>query len=288
LPPFRSVRPQLADRFAIQVEALGDNADRALVLADLVSRRSDDGRFTGGDITEAFYGLNIPPPGTVGPILAALRKRGDILQHKDGRWATTPSGDRRIEALAVNTSEAVEAAAEGAPGAEFAHTEYTIIPPWAAPPRWSAGIARLLDISPFERNVFCMTRFPSEGELVDPVKEAIGAAREVLSSHGLTLHLASDAIVEDDLLGNVGAYMWACCYGLGIIEDRLGTGLNYNAVIEVGGMIVTGRRCGILKDETVPALPTDLSGQIYRSVDLSDLTTVQDAVEGWATNDLRA
>jgi hypothetical protein len=80
--------------------------------------------------------------------------------------------------------------------------------------------------------------------------------------------------------------MWACQYGLGIVEDRVDRGLNYNAVIEVGGMTITGRRCGILRDRTAPSLPTDLAGQIYKSVDLDDETTVMDAVARWANDDL--
>lgn len=131
-----------------------------------------------------------------------------------------------------------------------------------------------------------MTRFPSEGPTPDPVSTAIDIARPTLAEFGLTLHLASDAIVEDDLLGNVGAYMWACRCGLGVVEGRAGRGLNYNAVIELGGMALTGRRSAILKDVTSPQLPTDLSGQIYRSVDLADKDAVAEAVSSWAEKDL--
>jgi hypothetical protein len=34
----------------------------------------------------------------------------------------------------------------------------------------------------------------------------------------LNLHLASDRQLDDDLLGNVAAYMWACQFGIGILE----------------------------------------------------------------------
>ena len=131
-----------------------------------------------------------------------------------------------------------------------------------------------------------MTRFPSEGDAPDPVKRAIAVAREVLAAYSLKLHLASDAVFDDDLLGNVGAYMWACRYGMAIVEDRVSRGLNSNAIIEVGGMILTGRRCVILKDRTAPSLPTDLSGQIYRDVDLDRSESIQRALEGWAGSDL--
>jgi hypothetical protein len=57
-------------------------------------------------------------------------------------------------------------------------------------------------------------------------------------------------------------------------------------VIELGGMIVTGRRCGILKDKGVTTLPTDLAGQVYKPVDLTDKDAVAREVEKWASKDL--
>lgn len=80
--------------------------------------------------------------------------------------------------------------------------------------------------------------------------------------------------------------MWACKYGLGIVENRTEMGVNYNVAIELGAMIVTGRRCAILKDITVNTLPTDLAGQIYHSVDLEDQSSVGEAVRRWAESDL--
>jgi hypothetical protein len=271
------------DRFGLQLQALQTAADRVLTVADLVARRNEAEDFAPGELTSAFYSLHVPPPGNVSSVLGTLARRGHALRHPNGRWTLTPQGRDSCRALGLRISD--KSGATGS-AAEFAHTSHTVIPAWAAPPRWAAGIARLLDRHPFESNVLCMTRFPSEGEMVDPVERAIAAAREELAAFGLTLHLASDAIVEDDLLGNVGAYMWACQYGLGIVEDRVGRGLNYNAVIEVGGMTVTGRRCCILRDGSAPALPTDLAGQIYKSVDLDDETSVRAAVRCWASDDL--
>ena len=117
------------------------------------------------------------------------------------------------------------------PGAEFGHALHTVIPATLAPIKWAAGIKALLQRFPFETNVFCMTRFPDErGELPDPVPDVITTARNVLDRHGLTLHLASDRVLDDDLLGNVAAHMWACRFGVALFENRKGEGLNYNLV----------------------------------------------------------
>lgn len=42
-------------------------------------------------------------------------------------------------------------------------------------------------------------------------------------SHQLHLHLASDRALDDDLFANVAAHMWACNYGIGLFEVRVGT-----------------------------------------------------------------
>jgi hypothetical protein len=76
------------------------------------------------------------------------------------------------------------------------------------------GLKRLLADYPFESNVFCMTRFPSEGPTPDPVKEAIDIIRDQLGRFGLTVHIASDQLNDDDLLTNVGSYMWGSLYGI--------------------------------------------------------------------------
>jgi len=273
------------NRFGLELQGLPSARRRVLVLADLVASRSSDGRFTASTVRQAFLDLNVPPP-NVSARLTELKNAGHALPHRDGTWALTPIGAQ--EARRVGLSSTPNSSA-GAPAvAEFAHTDHTVIPAWAAPPRWQAGISRLLNRHPFDTNVFCMTRFPSEGGLPDPVADAIACAKAELAKSGLTLHLASDSIVDDDLLGNVGAYMWACRYGLGIAEDRLGRGLNHNVFIELGGMTLLGRRCAILKDRSAPALPTDLSGQIYKSVDLDDLDGLATVVGQWAVNDLGA
>lgn len=278
----------MTDRFALTVQRLGRASEKVLVLADLVGSRADGHRFTATEIRQAFMDLHVPPPGNIPRTLSDLKRGKFTLPHGNGVWSLTPIGRERAREIAGNASVdmADDPQSLQAPGAEFAHVQHTVIPAWAAPPRWRVGIDRLLDEHPFETNVFCMTRFPSEGPIADPVAKALDVVRSVLRSYGLTGHLATDKIVEDDLLGNVGAYMWACQYGIGIIEDRVGRGLNYNAVIELGGMIITGRRCALLKDKDTPPLPTDLSGQIYRSVNLDDLSTVESEVDAWVSRDL--
>lgn len=93
----------------------------------------------------------------------------------------------------------------------------------------------------------------------------IATARTALEAHGLTLHLAADRQIEDDLLSNIAGYMWACKYGVALFENRRPepeADLNKNMLIEVGAMLMTGRRCALLRDVNAPPMPTDLTAQI--------------------------
>jgi hypothetical protein len=134
-----------------------------------------------------------------------------------------------------------------------------------------------------------MTRFPDEGvpeKGPDPVAPALDIARRVCELHGLEFHLASDRAMHDDLWMNVSAHMWASHYGIAFFEDRRGRGLNYNMTIEVGGMLLAGRRCLLLRDDSIKKMPTDLVGQIYKAVDLDDAGKVSRAVHSWIRDDL--
>jgi hypothetical protein len=170
------------------------------------------------------------------------------------------------------------------------HVEHTIIPPAFAPPGLIPGVRKFLSEHPFERNVFGMTRFPENENgknALDPVRGALEIAREACRLRGLEFHLASDRAIDDDLWANVAAHMWACQYGLAFFEDRMKAGLNYNLTIEVGSMLMAGRRCGLLKDRSIKKMPTDLVGRIYKDVDVAKSQSVASAVHEWLRDDLR-
>jgi hypothetical protein len=182
---------------------------------------------------------------------------------------------------------AAEAASERPPS--FGHTTHPLIPPSLAPPEILTPLREFLADHPFDSNVFGMTRFPDEQDESnpDPVGAALEATRAVCRTHGLEFHLASDRMIVDDLWANVAAHMWACRYGIAFFEDRRGRGINYNLTIEVGGMLVAGRRLALLKDSSIAGLPTDLVGKIYKSVDLDDGSAVASAIHVWIRDDLR-
>jgi hypothetical protein len=183
---------------------------------------------------------------------------------------------------------ALSEAATG-PGPALGRLTHALVDPTWAPADLIPPLSQFLETYPFDTNVFAMMRFPvssGSSDSPDVLSACVTALRESCSAHGLTLHLASDRALVDDLWGNVLAHMWGCRYGVAVFEDHVDQGINYNLTIEVGGMMMAGRRTALLKDHTVPAMPTDLVGQIYRPVDLNDPATVSKALHTWLSDDL--
>lgn len=263
---------------------------QVLLVGHVAGVRNGTGWFNTADVNGLFEDLRVPAPPNTSAVLGRLKESRFVIKRRDSPpWSLTPQGRQKTNNLLSSVDpESIEARLVGSPGAEFAHALHSVIPPTFAPTRWRPGIARLLERYPFERNVFLMTRFPDKTLAGDPLPETIEAIRDVTSAHSLHLHVASDRQIDDDLLGNVGAYLWACQYGIGLLENRRDpeTGINSNVLIELGSMLVTGRRCAILKDCNSPSPPSDLSGQIYKSVNLDEIHTVRSAVHHWIADDL--
>jgi hypothetical protein len=273
--------------FGLKVQLLPHVVDRVLVLGEVAGLRNLDRWFTPGDVSRLFQDLRLPPPGNISQSLKRLEERGFARRRSGGGWSLTPTGRRgALDAVGDIDPMAVDAEIRRQSGAEYGHVQHSLIPPSLAPQRWLPAIGSLLERFEFSRNVFCMTRFPGQAGGVDPMAAAISAARDITAAHGLVLHLASDRALDDDLWGNVVAHMWACNYGLALFEERTKAAVNDNVLIEVGSMLVSGRRCALLRDRTVKSLPTDFVGQLYKSVDFDDVASVSAEIHRWIANDL--
>lgn len=259
---------------------------QALVLGRIVQSRSGTGFLT-RQLADLYDDLSIPAPKNLTSVLTRLESDGAMLRGNQG-WKLTPSGwSDSVDLLAEEDAPALVAEAEAVAAPMLGSLRHPVLPPALAPPGALVQVRRFLDKHPFETNVFGMTRFPNQGETPDPIQEALDAARKTCAENGFTFHLASDGAMLDDLWGNVMAYMWACKFGIAFFESRTARGLNYNMSIEVGAMLMSGRRCALLRDHTIEAMPVDLVGQIYKPVDLDDPATVSTAIGDWIRNDVR-
>jgi hypothetical protein len=262
-----------------------------LVVGQLAGARNGDGWFGPPDLAALFEALRVHPPKRADNELGRLHGKELLYRRKpQPAWSLTPEGAERVKELMAGVDAgALLAQLSPGDGTEFGHALHTVIPPAMAPIKWQAPIQQMLRDYDFDTNVFCMTRFPrdaSDDTYLDPVADVIPQARDALKAHGLTLHVVSDRVLDEDLFGNIAAHMWACRYGIALFEDRMGRGLNHNMIIEVGSMVITGRRCALLKDETIDKLPTDFSGQLYKPVNFAKLETVASTLHRWAADDL--
>jgi hypothetical protein len=257
---------------------------QVLAVGRLVQARAADDSFTTRDIAELFVQLRLPPVANYSATLGRLRNQGFAMNPQSGRWAITPAGEHKLDSEASAVAATALHDSLAAPrGAAFGEVRHTTIPPFLGPDGMSAGINSVLATSPFENNVMLITRFPKNED--DHFGGLIDAIRVGVAKHGLVLHVASDANARDTLWENVVTYMWACKYAIVLVDASDGY-LNSNVMIEVGGMLMTGRRCAILRDVSVPAMPSDLVGHIYKPVELSDHKATLNVIDAWIKNDL--
>lgn len=235
------------------------------------------------DIENFFELVRVPPPGNVRQSLSELKTAGLVIRLARGGWDLTPLGEQSVSGLSV----AWHASDLPAPfTADFGGVRHQTVPPELAPASLSGAMDRFLKEHPFDGNVFAITRFPRP-VAGDPISRVIASSREVLAEFGLTLHVASDSSVADELWSNIAVLMWGSRYGLAIVEDRVAEGVNKNVLIETGAMLATGRRCALLLDTpTVAAMPTDLVGHIRKDIDLADDGSLRSTLRMWCVNDL--
>lgn len=276
------------DPVALRLQRL-DLQLQTLVLGQLAASRSEGGAFSPGAVTQLFHDFALPAPAKVANLFTALTtKKLFAKQPQRGSYKVTPAGQAKVREQMTGldlVALVAESAHENAP--VLGRTEHALVPVHLAPPALVQPLRSFLADHPFDTNVFGMTRFPdAKAGTADPVGRALAVVREVCAESGLEFHLASDRAVVDDLWANVTAHMWACRYGVALFEDRVERGLNHNLLIEVGAMIMTGRRCALLKDGSIERMPTDFVGMIYKSVELSAEDTVAAVVRAWLKDDL--
>ncbi len=277
--------------FGLALQRLPNASSKVLVVCQLAGAQRGDGWFSTADVGLIFETFRVPAPSRIDNEITGLRSKGLLLRRsRKLSWSVTPEGSELVTALMGDIDPApVLGQLTPAAGTEFGHVLHTVLPPGLAPIRWQAAIQQMLRDYEFDSNVFCMTRFPrdaSDSNYLDPVINVIPAARDALAAHDLTLHVVSDRVLDEDLFGNIAAHMWACRYGIALFENRMKRGLNENMIIELGSMVITGRRCALLKDKTIKKLPTDFSGQLYKPVDFDDINDIRGTLHRWAADDL--
>lgn len=264
------------------------HSQTSLVLGHVAGARNGSGYFAPQDLDSLMDSLGLPKPGNRNSVLAGLARQELVVRqaNRSPAWRLTPAGIEKVEKIVSAFDLTTLSAALAEIGfTQLGTVRHPLIPPELAPPELVNSVTDFLEDHAFETNVFAITRFPRD-DRSDPMSAALAKCRQACYESGLELHLASDRTIADDLWANVAAHMWSSRFAIAIFEDRVGRGLNHNVSIEIGSMLMAGRRCALLKDLTIDRLPTDLVGRIYKPVDLGDAQTVYRSVKDWIKVDL--
>jgi protein-tyrosine-phosphatase len=129
-----------------------------------------------------------------------------------------------------------------------------------------------------KRNVFLMIRFRDS-----PEHKAITTAIDSkLADYGLVLVRADWEVDHPELFANVRLRMDDAQYGIAVFEQIAGEPVSPNVGLELGYMLAKDKRCLLLRERGMPALPADLAGHLCREFDVVQVErTVGSAVHEW-------
>lgn len=129
-----------------------------------------------------------------------------------------------------------------------------------------------------DRTAFIMMQFTNS----KTHDEIVRVLKAKLAEFNIIALRADDKQYMDDLFPNIKVYMHGCEFGIAVYERIMAEDFNPNVSLEVGYMLGLGKNVLLLKDRTLRALPTDLTGRLYRAFDTRDVeTTLPQEVTKW-------
>jgi hypothetical protein len=149
-------------------------------------------------------------------------------------------------------------------------------------PEIASGIEKFRkDYPSNQKTAFIIMQFdstPAHGELVDTIKDT-------LSDYDIIGLRADDKEYMDDLYANVKVYMHACDFGIAVFDRLTADDFNPNVSLEVGYLFGKDKNVMLLKDKTLKALQTDLTGKLYKEFDPQDIEgTLPDKIKKWLSD----
>lgn len=135
-----------------------------------------------------------------------------------------------------------------------------------------------------QKNVFVMMRFLQSAQM-SQIHTAVNDALRRLDFRAVR---ADDRDYTGELWTNIQVCMAGCQLGLAVFEDIEQRDFNPNVSLELGYMLARQRRCLILKEKHLPALPADVMHRLYKPFDMFNIhETISHQIERWLKIDLR-
>lgn len=141
-------------------------------------------------------------------------------------------------------------------------------PTEVAPPSVRSALQALfVDHPNYERNCFLVMPF-SDTRLHRDIATTL---RTAMKNYGFNLVRADDKAYSEDLLTNIQAYIHGCRFAVAVFDRILTNDFNPNVSLEVGYFMGLRKPVCLLKERTLPRLPSDLVGRLYVEFDAQDL-----------------
>ena len=144
-----------------------------------------------------------------------------------------------------------------------------------------AVLALLEEYPHYDKNCFVIMPFRNtavHSEIFDVISST-------LTGCGLTALRADTKIFSDDLFLNILAYLHGCKFGIAVFERVLTQDFNPNVSLEVGYLLGLRKPVLLLKDQTLPRLPSDLVGRLYTEFNTFDVKgTLPAGIQHWLVN----
>jgi hypothetical protein len=149
-------------------------------------------------------------------------------------------------------------------------------------PEIASGLEKIRKDYPVgKRIVFIIMKFGSTSVHQQMIKDI----KDVLAKHNIVGLRADDKEYMDDLFLNVKVYMHTCDFAIAVYERIVSDDFNPNVSLEVGYLFGMKKPVMLLKDQTLKALNTDLTGKLYKEFDTTNTkNSINMAIEKWLSD----
>lgn len=90
---------------------------------------------------------------------------------------------------------------------------------------------------------------------------------------------------SDELWRNIQTYLHGCRYAFAVFERISTEQFNPNVSLEVGYVLSMQKKICLLKERTLPKLPTDIVGRLYYEFDIQNMNqSIERAIDKWAND----
>jgi hypothetical protein len=134
------------------------------------------------------------------------------------------------------------------------------------------------DFPSSKKVAFIMMQFEETQEHTNILK----SIRKTLAENDMIGIRADDKIYNDDTFYNILTYLHGCDFGIAVFEKLSDESFNPNVSLEVGYLLGLNKPICYLKEKSLPKLPSDLIGKLYREFTVENCdVSISNELRNW-------